>query len=171
MKFSRGFTMVEILAYIAIVGTLMAIISVFLLESLKLYARSRALRETFYNGKIALDAISNEIKLAKSIYTPSTSSSQLSLELAGTPETGEAVSFVDFFLCQSALCVKREGTAAVPVTSDTVEVTSLLVQPVGVAGVVSSAHIDVQLRYKNPQNKPELDSSVLMSTVAAIRSY
>lgn len=167
---NKGFTLIELLTYVAVVGMLLAIVSAFLLESMKLYNRSQAIRETFYNGKNALDIIAAEVRRAKSVYSPTTSSAQLSLEIAGNPAAGEeASSFTDFFLCQSAVCVKREGQDSLAITSDAVEVTNLAFQPVSSGGKLSSARIDVQLRYKNPQNKPELDFSASLSTVAAIR--
>ncbi|MBI2573988.1 MAG: type II secretion system protein [Candidatus Wildermuthbacteria bacterium] len=168
---NKGFTLIELLTYVAVAGMLLAIVSVFLLESLKLYNRSQAIRETFYNAKNALDTVAVEVRMAKSIYAPATSSSQISLEIAGNPSNGEeASSFTDFFLCQTALCVKREGQSSLAITSGAVEVTSLVVQPVSSGGKLSSVQVDIQLRYKNPQNRPELDFSASMSTVAAIRT-
>ena len=54
-----------------------------------------------------MDIMVREIKEAKSVYTPTTNSSQLSLETINYLPVDEENTYIDFFLCGSSLCLKK----------------------------------------------------------------
>ena len=118
------------------------------------------------NARRALEIITYEIKGAKSIYTPTTTSNQLSLETTRYLPIGENESFIDFFLCGSRLCLKKESQDPIFLTSDSVTVTQL--EFIRIEG--PSVKINLTIDYGNP-NDPKRYSSASLTSTVSLRSY
>lgn len=146
---NRGFTAIELLVYVA----LLVIISVFLIQSLLtlvfVYRRLQGERDVVANMRVAMETISREIQAARSIYTPATvfdaNTHQLSLETPLNPLTNETHSFVDFYLDNERLYVKREGASAIPLTSESARVTQFNAARV-LAGSRESVQVMLEVR-------------------------
>src|SRR3989304_9141770 len=99
---SRGFTIIEMVFYTAIVGMIGAVLTLFLFNSVQAYNKTQAIQHAFNNVNGSLRTITDEIKYARSIYTPTTvlnsDSGQLSLETALNAPAGEPTTFPDFYL-------------------------------------------------------------------------
>lgn len=124
-KESGGFTLLEILVYIAILSLVILLICSFIFEMSYSNARTRVKREGLENGRRVLEIITYEIKGAESVYAPTTDLNQLSLETYRYPPNDENEAFIDFFLCGSRICLKKEGQDPIFLTSDTVEAEKL----------------------------------------------
>jgi type II secretory pathway pseudopilin PulG len=166
----NGFTIVEVIAYVAVLGIIGTSFSAVLLWSMKTYKKSQVLQETAWNAQRAMDVMVQEIREAKGVYTPTTIGSQLSLATSKYAPAGHAESFLDFFLCGETLCLKRESQDPVALMSDTVRVTSLSFVRVQSAPGAESVRITLQVEYNNPNNRPELISQVTLSSGASIRN-
>lgn len=165
-----GFTLIEILVYIAVLSIVIVAISSFLIWSVHSNTKAKVMRETLDNARRAMGVMTYEIREAKSIYTPTTSSTQLSLETTKYLPEGEKTSFIDFYLCDNRLCLKKESQNPIALTSDSLEINNLVFTKV-VTGEFSSIQIDLKIDYKNPSDRPEYRASVNLISTAFLRSY
>jgi len=166
----KGFTLVEILVYIGIFFLVVTIIISFVFWLVRSNAKLKVMRETLDNANRAMDIIIYETKMAKSIYTPTTSSDQLSLETTSYLPEEEETTYIDFYLCDSALCFKKESQDPVALTSDSVEITNLVFTRI-VSGEADCIQIDLSVNYKNPGNRPEYRALVDLTSTVSLRIY
>ena len=166
----KAFTLVEILVYIGIFFLVITIIISFVFWLVHSNTKLKVMRETLDNANRVMKIITYEVKEAKSIYTPTTSSDQLSLETTNYLPEGEETAYIDFYLCDSALCFKKESQDPVVLTSDSVEITKLIFTRI-VSGQADSIQIDLTVNYKNPANRPEYRASVDLTSTVSLRAY
>jgi type II secretory pathway pseudopilin PulG len=166
----NSFTLIEMLVYIAVLGILMVVLSSFLIWVNDSNVKAKVMRETLEDASRTMEFMVREIKDASSIYTPTTNSSQLSLETTKYLPTGERVTYIDFFLCGTQVCFKKEGQAPVALTKDKIEVNSLTFTEV-TSGDIPSVQIVLGAKYKNPQNRLEYQSIVTLTSTASLRAY
>jgi len=166
----KGFTLIEILVYIGVLGIIIVILSSFLIWATRSNTKAKVMRETLDNTRRAMEIMSYEIKEAKSIYTPTTTSNQLSLETTHYLPEGETKTFIDFYLCDSRLCLKKESQDSIALTSDNLEVSNLVFAQV-ITGTIPSIQINLKVNYKNPTNRPEYQASVNLLSTISLRSY
>ena len=157
----------EILVYIAVLAIIVLSVSAFLIWATQSNTKAKAIRETSDNARRAMEIMVYEIKEAKSIYTPTSSSTQLSLETTHYLISGEDTSYLDFYLCGAALCLKKESANPFALTSNSVEVNNL--EFIQIA--TSSIQIKLGINFKNPQNRPEYQASINLTSSASFRSY
>ena len=126
LKKEKGFTLVEILVYSAVLAVMLLAISNFFLWVKRANNKTRSQRQVLNDSAIAMEILSNEIKSAKEIYDPTTvedSPGQLSLKTAKNVPAGEDETYVDFYVCENRLCIKRESESQEALTSDKTEIT------------------------------------------------
>lgn len=178
MNNQKSFTLIEILVYIAVLAIITVAISSFFLWFIHSNTKTRAMRETLDNARRAMEIMTYEIKEAKSIYTPTTVSTQLSLESTKHLPEEEKTTYVDFYLCGTQLCFRKEpssfiATSSKPIalTSNSVEVKNLIFSEIATTSTKPSVQINLKVDYKNPANRPEYQSSVNLTSTASLRSY
>ena len=160
----RGFTLMEILIYIAVLAIVFLAVSGFLTWSIKLNAKTRAIREVTDNTRQAMEIMSYEIKSAKSIYGPTSDSNQLSLETKNYLPSGETSTYIDFYLCGealSALCLKKESQDPMAITSDKVKVSNL--EFLQISTTTPSIQIQMSINYEQ--------TSIAVTSTASLRNY
>lgn len=167
---NKGFTLMEVLVYVAVLAIIILAISSFFLWAIRSNTKTKALRETLDNTRRVMEIMTYEIKEAKSIYTPTTSPTQLSLETTHYSPEGEKTSYIDFYLCDTQLCLKKESQDPIVLTSDSVEINNLLFTRI-VSGEFPSIQIDLTINYKNPANRPEYQASVHLTSTTSLRGY
>lgn len=165
-----GFSLVEVLISIAIFSMILLVVLSFFLSINASNSKTKADREAQENAKMALEKMTYEIRSAKSIYTPTTTSNQLSLETARYLPTGEISTFIDFFLCGSAICLKTESQDPIILTSSSVQVTSLEFTRL-LNGTIPSVRIDLTVNYVNPSNSLNSSAVVNLTSTASLRNY
>ena len=170
----KGFTLIEILVYIAVLSVVILAVSSFFLWVTNVNAKVRAMREVADNARRAIEIMTQEVKEAKGIYTPTSTFSshpgQLSLETIKYLPTGETTTYLDFYLCGTQLCLKKESQDPIALTSDRVEVKNLQFQQV-VTAAVPSVQIDLRVDYKAPVAKPGYRASFITTSTVSLRSY
>lgn len=169
-KMMKGFTLMEILVYIVVLGIIIVAISSLLIWSIHSNTKAKVMKETLDNARRAMELMTYEIREAKSIYTSTTTLNQLSLETTHYLPAGEKNTFIDFFLCDSRLCLKKESQNPIALTSDRVEVANLVFTQV-LTGDIPSIQINLKVNYKNPTHRPEYEASVSLRSVVSFRSY
>ena len=161
-KRTEGFTLVEILVYAGILAMIILMVLSFFVWATRFNAEIKAMGEALDNARRAMEIITYEIREASSIYTPTTTQNQLSLETARDLPAGEATAFIDFYLCNNRLCLKREFQNPIVLTSNRVQVNNLTFTPVGT--VPSSVQIELQVNFKDR-------AFVNLRSAATLRNY
>ncbi|MFQ6049562.1 MAG: PilW family protein [Candidatus Paceibacterales bacterium] len=171
----KGFTLMEILVYIGILAIIVLAASSFFLWISRSNTKAKVTRETLDNARRAMEIITYEIKEAEGIYTPtsafSTSTGQLSLETTKYLLRGEDTTYIDFYLCQKRLCLKKEGQNPIAFTSDRVEIKNLEFSQIATTSTIPSVQINLRVDYKTPAAKPEYQASINTTSTASLRSY
>lgn len=173
---NSGITLVEILVYTSLFAVLGVAIFSLLTWLTSFNTKAKVMAETLDHANRAMEIMISEIKSAKDVYNPTTSANQLSLETTKYLPTGERTSYIDFYLCQSRICFKKEDPTIyddlgpVVLTSDSVEVSQLTFTKV-TTGSIPSVQIDLVMNYKNPSGKPEYQASVHLTSTASVRAY
>lgn len=125
----KGFTLIEVLLYIAIVTIIMSAFILFAWNAIILGAKNNTQQELYAQGRIVSERILSEIRNANDINTGTSnfdvdlvnnSSYQLSLN-ADTPNNPTI-----FSVSSGILMIKLGAATAVPLHSDTIHVTSLI---------------------------------------------
>jgi len=170
-KFQSSFTLLEILVYIGVFSIVMGVLISFIIWVINSNIKAQAIRETSDNAREVLETMVYEIRTAKSVYIPTTTSTQLSLETLNYLPDGESFTYIDFFLCGTQICLKKESQIPIALTSDKVEIKDLNFTLIGNVTSTPSVQIALKADYKNPQNRPEYQASVNVTTTASLRSY
>jgi type II secretory pathway component PulJ len=160
---NKGFTMVEMLIYIATLVLVVGTVTTILVWMVRANSQVHVRNEVVANVEHALSVMTNEIRETQSIYTPTmTTSSQLSLQTQKNLPAGETSTYVDFFLCGTRLCIKRESQSPIAITSEKVEIQSLEFTKVQ-TGSASSMHIVMGASY--------LTASTTAQATVSLRAY
>jgi len=169
-----GFTLTEVLVYVAILSIIILAISGFLTWTMRTNTKAKAMRETQDNARRAMEIMTYEIKEAKSIYTPTSvfdsHPGQLSLETAKYLPEGEKSTYIDFYLCGTQLCLKKESQNPIALTSNRVEVKNLVFSQI-VTGSAPSIQINLKIDYKTEAARPEYQASFITTSTVSLRSY
>lgn len=166
-KSGEGFTLMEVLVYITVFSIIILTISSFTIWLIRSAVKARVMRETLDSARRAMKILTYEIREAESIYIPTTTLSQLSLQTAHYLPEGEETTYIDFYLCGKRLCLKKESQNPIALTSDKVEINNLEFSKVATTSAIPSVQILFRMDYKNPADRPEYRASVnLISTVS-----
>ena len=164
----RGFTLIEMVVYVAIMAIVVTTLVIFTSDSIKANNKSRMLRVTLDNARRSLEVMTKEIKHSESFYTPTSlfdsSPGQLSLNSTKNPPTAEEETYVDFYIEDERLYIKREGTDSEALTSNEVRVTNLEFRNLG-----SSIQIDLTIDYKSSSLRPAYQASTSLTTSTTLR--
>ncbi len=174
-KFRTGFTLIEMIIYVALVTTVISVIVGFAFWAIQVGSKVKINYEVTDNARRAMETMVFEIKKSKSIYTPTAifdvSPGQISLEQIATTTPGEVMTFVDFFKCADSLCLKREGQDPVKITTAQVKIVNLSFSPLLNSTTTPSVQINLQVDSVSSSSRPEYFSSINLTTTAALRSY
>ena len=170
-KKREGFTLMEVLVYISVLVIIISSVVSLLLWAVDLSSKSKAIREVSDNSRRALEVMGYEIRGAKSIYTPTTNSAQLSLETAKYLPEGEGKSYLDFYVSDGVLYMKKEAQNPLPITSDNVEIKTIFFDQISTTSTVPSVQISLEINYKNPNNRPEYSATIQATSTFSFRSY
>lgn len=163
----RGVGFIELLAYLAIFAVVFGVIISFILWTYRANSKFTAMRESQANSRSVMENLLLEIRQAKNVYTPTTNNVQLSLLTTNNPPSGEADSYIDFFLCGSQICLKREGQDPISLTSNKAEVKNLNFVLIS-ENSAPAVEVSFDIVY------PGLDSgsaTTSLRSAAALRSY
>ena len=120
-----GFTFIEIIVSLAIFSIILLFVVSFFFTMSSTNFKTKSDRDNIEAVRRVLDEMAFEIKSAKSIYTPTTTANQLSLETARYLSPNETSTFIDFFLCGNALCLKKEFQNPIVLTADSVKIMNI----------------------------------------------
>ena len=166
----KGFTLVEIMLYTVLLIFFSAVAVTFLLYIVKLYVYTQVTSEVLVNAQSAMEIMVQEIKQSRSIYTPTSifdaHPGQLSLETPRNMAPEENQTYVDFYIDDERLYMKREGSAAKLIIGNTVRVDTLTFKYLN-PSQAEAVQITLTVSYDNTATGPPFQSPVtLVSTVS-----
>lgn len=171
----RGFTLIEILIYAAVLAIIVSAVSLYFIWVTRSNTKTKAMKETLNSAERAMEIITYEIKEAESIYIPTslfdTQTGQLSLKTKKYLPEGETISYIDFYLCGDQLCFKKESQNPISLTSDRVKLTKLEFRRFVNTSTTPSIQINLKIDYKTPAEKPEYQASIDLTSTASLRIY
>ena len=174
-KSSQGFSLVEALVYVAILGMVISITVSFFSDLMQTYSKTSAKSDVTSNISSALKIISDEIKYASGIYTPTTvlnsNPGQLSLETTFNAPTGHSSTYIDYYLDNGVIYEKREGSSATPLTSNRVFITTLKFERF-ISNGKDAVKVMIDGKINTASTNPEYQANIsLTSTVSLRGSY
>lgn len=170
MKSRKGFTLVELLVYIAIFAILIVAITLFAIAFIKTATRSRIKNEVTLGAYSVMKTMVYEIKRANKVYIPTSvfdsHPGQISLETSQELPSGEETTYLDFYLdSDNRLYIKRESQDAQILISENLKVTNLEFKHLGSSS--ESVQINLILEYDTPAS--EYQYSYNLTSSASIR--
>lgn len=161
----KGFTLIEFLMYISIVGIILVVASAVGFNVLFGKAKLAAIEEVSQNARFSLERIASAVYGAEAINSPvpGAASSALSLQMADVAKNPTI-----FDVSEGILRIKEGGGAATPLTSDEVAVSSLTFSNVSYANAPGAVRIAITLRFYNPANRQEYNFEKTFYTTANI---
>ena len=125
----NGFSLIEAVFYVAILGIVAISLIGFLSDVFFAYNKVQAKKAVLNNISTVLEVVSNDIRYAKTVYTPTSNfgsvDGQLSLESEISPPTDHSKGFIDFYKDNGIIYKRTDGSAPLPITSNRVFVTEL----------------------------------------------
>ena len=160
--------------YVSVLTIILAAVLVFMVWVMRSNMKIKIMGETQSNANNALDIMLQEIKTASEIYTPTSifdsTPGQLSLKTASYLPSGETASYIDFYICGTKVCFKKESQNPIALTSESVTVNKLVFSRV-VTGSMPSIQVELEVAYNGASLRPESQSVVNLKSAAALRQW
>lgn len=166
---NKGFTLIELLIYLSIFGILMITITTFAFTFIEANTKSKIKKEISSAAYSVIKTISYEIKRANDIYEPTSilinHPGQLSLLTTYNIPVGEKIGYIDFYIDNDRLYLKREEQDAQVITSENIKVSELRFEHL--SSFPDSVKIILTIEYNSVI--PKYNYSYTLSSVANIR--
>ncbi len=170
----RGATLLETIIYITLLAIVVSLVAVSSEQALNLYSYAKIRGGALENAQQAAGLIKREVRAASGIYNPTSvfgaNPSQLSLETTNNLPEDELTTFVDFYVDDERLFIKREGSAPELVMGGQFRVPRFIVTNLNQTGTTSALRIELTVAYDSPEAESRYGSSTIITT-ASLRSY
>lgn len=162
----RGFTLVELLLYVAIVSVLILSTSAVYIVLLQSRVKNQVIAEVEQQGQMVMSTMLQAIRNGDLIATPpiSTSNTSLtftSLDVAKNPTV--------FDLSAGAIRINEASTSAIALTSTKVTASALTFQNISYSGTPGTVKIQFTLTSVNNSGRNEYDYSKTFTSDASLR--
>ena len=145
----RGATLIELLLYIAIVSIFSGFLTYSVVALINNYKRIQTRNDVLNNVSAVFSTMAEEIRSARLLYLPASvfggGQGQVSLRTKRSVPDGEDWTYVDFYLDNQRVYLKREGVAAFPITSDRVSISWLEFVKIGTGTTTASIKVDLTI--------------------------
>lgn len=154
----KGVIFIETILYVGIVSVLAVFLTYSVAGLIRSYKKIQIQNEVLGNVAAIFSVITEEVKSARSVYEPTSifgeDEGQLSLKtFRGAPD-GEYWTYVDFYLDNQRVYLKREGVAAFSISSEQVSVSRLKFTRIGTGTTTPSVKIDLSAGPNLPADNP-----------------
>lgn len=171
-----GFTLIELLIYTVILVVISLVSVSFFIQVVNVTETSRRSREALDNAKGALETITQEIRHADSIYTPTSkldtslpNFGQLSLETSRDIPNDEESTYVDIYVDNERLYLRRESIPDQLITSKKVKVKDLQFGLLSDASSKPAVQVTLTVEYFDQAAGPS--NSVTLTSTSTLRSF
>jgi prepilin-type N-terminal cleavage/methylation domain-containing protein len=162
----KGFTLVELLMYVAIVGSLLIAVSLFFATTADARIKSQTITEVDQQGALAMDYITQTIRNADSISAPAAGATAASLTVT-VPTAGLSPTIFD--LGGTALRVKEGAAATVPLTNDKVAISGLTFKNLTRSGTPGTVQISFTITRVNVSGRSSYTYQKTFTASATLR--
>jgi len=162
----KGFTMIELLLYMVILGTMLALLSGFVFSTYQARIKNQTIAETEQQGVQMMETITQTVRNAQQINTPPAQSSGASLSV--NTHAGATTPTV-FDLNGSNLQVKEGTGATVSLTGSRVAVSGLNFTNVTETGGSGTVRIQFTLTHHNTSGLEEYTYAKTFYGTASVR--
>ena len=162
----RGYTLIELLLYVGIVGSLLTAVTLYFATSTESRVKNQSIVEVNQQGTLAMEYITQTVRNADSITSPTAGNSASSLTLV-VPTGAESPTIFD--LASGALRSKKGAAAAVALTNGKVQITSLSFTNLTRASTPGVVQVSFTISRVNNTNKNEYDYQKTFTGTAAVR--
>jgi len=161
-----GYTLIELLLYIAMVGVLLAAVTAFFGMATDARVKNQSITEVNEQATYALDIITQVVRNGTGISGPAVgaSSSQLTV-VVPTASLSPTV----FDVSGGVLRIKEGAGAATTLTNSKVQVNSLTVTNLTRSGTSDVVQISLSLSRVNPSNMNQFDYAKTFTTSVGVR--
>jgi type II secretory pathway pseudopilin PulG len=166
MKHRDGYTLIELLLYISIMGILLGALTSLLSVSLSARIKNESIIEVDRQGEFMIDTIAQTARAAASITTPAGGASGSTLTL-GMATAG--VNPTTFNVAGTTLQIKEGAGATIPLNSGRVAVTGFTVKNLSRASTPGAVQISFTLSTVNTTGRNEYDYQKTFTTSASLR--
>ncbi|MFC1595128.1 type II secretion system protein J [Patescibacteria group bacterium] len=170
-KIQEGFTLIETLIYIAIIGMVVSSFVVFSISVSNSRNKTYVVQEVQANARTALDIMSQKIRASTGVNTGSSTFGSdpgvLSLSMA---DGARNPTVFDLNQNDGVLRITEGVSSAVPIVSDEVKITNLVFLDLTSDGSFrENIRINMTVEYDNPSGDKEFEYSQTLQTAIGIR--
>ncbi len=162
----KGFSLIEILIYLAIIALIVVVLANFAINFFSAKTKAETMREVEQNMRFAQEKMTRTIRNAAGINSPIFGSSASSLSLSMADGAKDPTIFQ---VSGGQLTIKEGVSSAVAITSSKVNVSSLTFTNVSYAGTKGTVRIEITIDYNNPASQPDYQYQLSESTSATVR--
>ncbi|RJQ13906.1 type II secretion system protein [Candidatus Parcubacteria bacterium] len=172
-KFRKGFSLLEMILYVAIVAIIGTLLVNFIFGLFQGFNKVRAKREVLTNTRLAMERMLADIRSAHSVYTPTSifgsSFGQLSMETKLNLPADENRTYFDYYVSSSRLYLRRDGGSPLAITSEAVRVTDLVFQYLK-NGTSNAESVQIKLTITSPPGgREDVSATTTLSASATVR--
>lgn len=172
---SKGFTLITALIYVALLAIVAALLARFAVSIIRTNTQAQLAGEVVDNAQRSLAIITQEIQQADSIYTPTSvlgaHPGQLSLATTQNLPSDENITYLDFYVDDEHLYLKREGAAAQLLTSERVKVSNLTFTHLYPTSEHSAVRIAATFTADVPDTALQTQTSISLTSTISLRTY
>ena len=161
----KGFTLIEVLIYIAIIGIVVTSFITFSLSISETKNKNYVIQEVHANSRVALNLISQKIRGTQGVVNPTEGDTSNTLVL-DIPDTDDNLTFN----VEGNVLNITEGTAIpLAITSDEVKVTNLVFSNLTPTGERANIMVEITVEYNNAGTDIEYTYSQNLQTAVSLR--
>ena len=164
MNTQKGFTLIEVLLYIAIIGMIVQGFITFTLSITATNSKAYVVQEVHANTRMALDLISQKIRAADDVITPSKGNSTSTLVL-NMPDPNPDLTFS---VIDDILSMTEGATSSTPITSNKINISVLTFTNLTIVEGKDNIKIEITADYKAGESK-EFQYSQTLQTAVSLR--
>jgi type II secretory pathway pseudopilin PulG len=161
----QGYTLIELLLYVAMIGTLLTSVTYFFGVVVDARVKNQTVTEVNDQGTALMDYVTQTIRNATSITAPTTGVSAASLTLV--VPTG-SLSPTVFNMNSTTMQVKEGAGSVLPLTNDKVQLSGLTFKNLSRASTPGSVQVSFTLSRVNANNRNEYDYQKTFTTTAEV---
>lgn len=166
MKQTSGYTLIELLLYITVVGLLLGGLVTFFVFTSSVRIKNQSIMEVDQQGLFIVDTITQAIRNADSVTSPALAASGTSLTLASTIA---ALNPTIINLSGATIQIKEGSAAALPLSNSRVSISNFSVKNLGRSGTLGSVQVSFTLSTVNTTGRSEYSYSKNFIAAASVR--
>ncbi|MCX6793146.1 MAG: prepilin-type N-terminal cleavage/methylation domain-containing protein [Candidatus Falkowbacteria bacterium] len=164
-NYNQGFTLIELLLYVSLMSIMMMTVSFFATTLVEVRIKNQTISDVEQQGLRVMQVISQTIRNADSVTSPTAGSSASSLSLVVASPNSPTV----FNLSSGILQITEAANPAVNLTNSRVTVSGLTFTNLSAVSSPGTVRIQFTVTYNNPSGQNQYNYSKTFYTSATLR--